>query len=76
MTQADREQKAREWVAAHELAFEKDIVDLIELLADTERATLERVYKFVTNDRFTRTTKVTVTDIEDWLRQRIKEIQP
>jgi len=43
MTHIDREQQARAWAAAHELVFEKDIVALIELLADTERATLERV---------------------------------
>lgn len=81
MTPAEREQKAREWTAKHELAFEKDIVALIDLLAETERETLERVYGFVKNYHFTKMTTTakpalrTVTDIEDWLRQQAKEVR-
>lgn len=57
-------------------------VMVVALLAATERATLERVDEFVTNYHFTKMTTTAkpalraVTDIEDWLRQQIKEIHP
>lgn len=78
MTQAEREQKAREWLEktgqvywkGHDVAVSKtDIANVVALLADTERATLERVAS--ETRRFT-----SGGAVAQWCKQQAKEIQP